>query len=377
MSRDLPSPLSTTAIDEIWSSVARALGFELQRSTDCYAASDGKGRIFIGVPEILDVDDSFAQLVFHELCHAFVEGWHSQCLPDWGLDVSGGADTAREHACLRVQAHLASQFKLRALMAPTTEYRDYYESIGPQALGPQALGPQALGPQALGEQALGEEASLVAKDDPAVAIARVALASPAPAAASWILTLQQALATTASLLGDASVDKHPLGFALGPANETCASCAWFYLGGRGPAVERCRQKSSAQKNESAARTSRHFAACEKWESPVDCETCGACCREAYHVVSVSMRDPVVWKQPDLIVRRGHRFEILRAGDRCAALNVEESTAAITPNESGIVVRPASSRYRCRIYQDRPTTCRDFSAGGNHCLSARQRLGLSR
>ena len=95
-----------------------------------------------------------------------------------------------------------------------------------------------------------------------------------------------------------------------------------------------------------------------------CEACGACCREAYHVVSVSMRDPVVWKQPAFIVRRGYKFEILREGDHCAALAIDPAA-------------PASSRYHCRIYEDRPTTCREFAAGGNHCLQARRRVGLSR
>ena len=349
MTRDRASPLATPDIDAIWVGAARSLGFATQRTLDCYASSNGAGRILIGAPQILDVDDSFAQLVFHELCHALVQGPRRQHLPDWGLDVSGGADTAREHACLRVQASLARPFGLRALMAPTTEYRAYYDAL--------------------------PEDALAADGDAAAELGRGALADDATSA--WVATLRQALAATAALVDAGALAMHPLGFALGPPTQTCASCAWLYIGGRGRAVERCRQKNlGASGAEMSSRTSGDFPACEKWEAPVRCETCGACCREAYHVVSVSMRDPVVWKQPDLIVRRGYKFEILRDGDRCAALAVE---AIATPRPSS--AKPSSSSsssfYRCRIYEDRPATCREFAAGGQHCLQARQRVGLSR
>jgi Fe-S-cluster containining protein len=72
-----------------------------------------------------------------------------------------------------------------------------------------------------------------------------------------------------------------------------------------------------------------------------------------------MRDPVVWKEPDLIVRHGARFEIRREGSRCAALKVA-----------------APERYACTIYENRPRPCREFAAGGRHCLDARRRVGLS-
>jgi Fe-S-cluster containining protein len=79
-------------------------------------------------------------------------------------------------------------------------------------------------------------------------------------------------------------------------------------------------------------------------------------------VTVSVRDPVVWQEPDLIVRNGHRFEIRREGPRCAALQV---TAAGAPRG-----------YGCTIYEHRPHACREFAAGGRHCLEARRRVGLS-
>src|SRR5262245_62148143 len=159
-------------------------------------------------------------------------------------------------------------------MAPTTDYRAYHDALPAAPL--DARGPAV---------------------DPAVAVAREAAARAAQP--PWAEALADALARTVEALR-ARGDLHPLGLPLGPAGETCGSCAWLYVGGRGPAVERCRQ--SAPLNGDGARTARGTRACARWEPPVDCQSCGACCREAYHSVTVSVRDPVVWKQPDLVER---------------------------------------------------------------------------
>jgi hypothetical protein len=84
-----------------------------------------------------------------------------------------------------------------------------------------------------------------------------------------------------------------------------------------------------------------------------------------------MRDPVVWKQPALIERHGHRFEIRREGPRCAALidRRRQRDRAGDPDA-------AAPLFTCAIYEDRPQTCRDFARGGRHCLDARRRVGLS-
>jgi hypothetical protein len=37
---------------------------------------------------------------------------------------------------------------------------------------------------------------------------------------------------------------------------------------------------------------------------------------------------------------------------------------------------APPTFACTIYDDRPRACRDFEAGGRHCLVARRRVGLS-
>jgi hypothetical protein len=335
MKSQTPSPLATPAIEEIWRRAAARVGFEIARTNDAYATSDGRGGIAIGVTDTLDADDALAQLVFHELCHAITEGEASLRVPDWGLDnVPGHA--VREHACLRLQAWLSDRFGLRAVMAPTTPYRGYYTALPPDPLG--------------------------AAPDDADAVARAAAARARLEASAWRGPLEEALAETSAALGisapvPVAAPAHPIGFPVGPPGETCGSCAWVYDGGRGTPVTRCRQ--SAPPNGDGARTARSHPACAHWEAPVDCRTCGACCREAYHSVTVSMRDPVVWQEPDLIVRHGARFEIRREGPRCAALNVENGGS-----------------YGCTIYEHRPRTCREFEAGGRHCLDARRRVGLS-
>src|SRR5262249_26770549 len=121
------SPLAAPEIERIWVEAAAAVGLRVRRTRGAYASSDGKGTIEIGEDDLLDRDDAVAQLVFHELCHALVEGERGLSLPDWGLDNTGSRDIAHEHACLRLQVHLTSPHGLRQLMAPTTEYRTYHD----------------------------------------------------------------------------------------------------------------------------------------------------------------------------------------------------------------------------------------------------------
>ena len=343
----LPSPLAHPLIEAIWIAVAEALGLRVERVESSYASTDGRGGISIGVDAILDGDDAVAQLIFHEICHGLVEGPARWSLPDWGLSNADDRDVVREHACLRVQVHLAEPHGLRELMAPTTEYRAYHDAV------------------------VGDPLSSTGDD--AAALAREAIDRPESRA--WVVALQQALAATRAALDQsaapataargavtgATAPLHPVGFPFASDGQrSCGDCAWCYRGGRGRAVARCRQ--SAGEDGNGRRTDPSFRACERWEPIVNCLDCGACCREAYHSVTVSVRDPVVWKQPELIMRTGHRFEIRREGARCAAL-------------SGEVARPGS--FSCAIYEDRPRACRDFEAGGRHCLVARRRVGLSR
>jgi len=91
---------------------------------------------------------------------------------------------------------------------------------------------------------------------------------------------------------------------------------------------------------------------------LDCQRCAACCREAYHTVEISRRDPFVRVHPALLTREGGRLELRRVGGLCPCL----------------VGEPGA--WSCVTYADRPRTCRDFEAGGVHCLDARRRLGLT-
>jgi hypothetical protein len=326
-----PSPLANAAIESIWIATAAELGFRVARTRESDASSDGRGTIAIGQDDVLDEDDAVAQLIFHELCHAIAEGEQALSLPDWGLE-NRPDHVVREHACLRFAADLAGAFGLRRAMAPTTEYRVYYDALPDEPLAPMA-------------------------NDEAVAIAAAARARFL--SSRFRAPLEAALAQTAALAQLSAGGTHPAGFAWGPPHETCGSCAWMYRGGRGPAVPRCRQTAAAVGD--GTRIDPGTRACARWEPPVDCQGCGACCREAYHSVTVSVRDPVVWREPTLIVRNGHRFEILREGARCAAL-------AVTPD--------AKPHYACSIYDNRPQPCRDFAANGRHCLEARRRVGLT-
>jgi hypothetical protein len=308
-------------LDEIWVAAASRIGFHIARTGDAYAATLGDGVIRVGAPELLDPDDSLAQIVFHELCHALVEGEEAWRRPDWGLDNTGARDEDREQACLRLQATLAGAHGLRRVLAATTEHRAFYDALPEDALG-----------------------------DDAAARAGLARAGRPPFAPH----LEEALAATARIAREAArwapdgsllalVDeRHPTGFALGDAARACGGCVWRHRG-------RCRH--------AGARVEAGWRACARWEGALDCQACGACCREAFHSVTVGPRDPVRRHHPELVVARATYLEIRRDGDRCAAL-------------------AGDGRYACTIYDHRPRPCRDFPVAGESCLLARRRVGLS-
>lgn len=61
-------------LDELWLACAAEVGLRVRRTADAYASTDGRGTLSISTPEHLDADDCLAQMVFHELCHALVQG---------------------------------------------------------------------------------------------------------------------------------------------------------------------------------------------------------------------------------------------------------------------------------------------------------------
>jgi hypothetical protein len=321
--------LADHEIEQIWIAAAAAVGLRVERTREAYASTDGTGVIQIGADETLDHDDSVAQLVFHELCHALVQGEANLRVPDWGLDNTSERDLVAEHACLRLQAHLADAQALRPLMTPTTISRAYYSALPPFPLeGDDEACKQAL------------------------AGARWSRTTP------WREAIDGALAATAAVLrprGRWAMNdgEHPLGLPAGRAGDTCGRCAWRYPGHDGGG--RCRQSAGADGN--GQRVDETFPACARFTAALDCRACGACCREGFDAVGVGVREAVVWRRPELVVRQGHRFSLLRAGGRCAALAGE------------------AGRYTCQIYEDRPQACREVTPGDRRCLAARRRVGL--
>lgn len=116
-------------LDIIWTSAARAMGIEVERDNDVFASWDGCQTLRIGKADSLDADDSLAQMIFHEICHALVQGPENFNQPDWGLENDEPNHIVREHACLRLQATLAQKYGLRNFLATTTDFRTYYDQL--------------------------------------------------------------------------------------------------------------------------------------------------------------------------------------------------------------------------------------------------------
>jgi Putative zinc- or iron-chelating domain len=321
-------------LSQVWLGAAARIGLRVVRTPDAYAATDGAGTLAIGDATTLDADDSLAQMIFHELCHSLVEGEGSFARPDWGMDNTGPDHDWREHACLRVQWVLTGRYGLRAMFAPTTDFRAFWATLRGDVLADR------------------EDRSTIA------AIAALRRVDHPP----WAPALTEALAATAtiamaaapfakpdSLRGEPALANHPTGLPAGASASSCGDCAWR-------ANSKCRQAN--------AKVDPAWPACERFEAALDCQTCGACCRAAYHSVEVSARDPMVKKQPAYVVDRTTYLEVIRNGDRCGALDGGE------PDGDRV------TRYACKIYDDRPRTCREFTLGSTHCLTARRRVGLS-
>lgn len=116
-------------LDAVWLRAAADVGLRVVRAPDAFASTDGRGQLVLGSSETLDPDDCLAQMIFHELCHALVQGPASFSEVDWGLDNETDRDVVREHACLRVQAALLGPLDLRVALAPTTDFRTWYDAL--------------------------------------------------------------------------------------------------------------------------------------------------------------------------------------------------------------------------------------------------------
>jgi len=318
-------------LDTLWIAAAAKMGLTIERTPDAFASTDGRGTLSIGDPASLDADDCLAQIVFHELCHSLVEGPESFEVLDWGLTNEDARDVSREYATLRVQAWLAGRHGLRWVLAPTTDHRAFYDGLGPDSLS---------------------------GDDESARLARVALTrSSRP---PWAPHLEEALASTAQVVrgvarwsGPGSLfetledarERHPAGGWRHPqARGSCGDCAWR--------SERCVVTEVAVEED--------WPACEAFVASLECGPCGACCREGFHVVEVDEEDPFVRVHGSMLERTHGRLQLPRVDGRCLPLRgdgVEEP-------------------FTCALYEDRPVSCRDFERGGESCLIARRRVGLS-
>lgn len=320
-------------LDLVWTAAAAALGITLERDDEVYASWDGATTLKVCPESAYDPDDSLAQLVLHEICHALVQGPAARSVIDWGLfDLGDEAVAVAEHACHRLQAALLDLYGLRGLLAVTTDWRPYWDAL---PADPLADG-----------------------DDPAIAVARAAW--PEAVRGPWSGPLARALTATADLadatrpfaepdsLWAATVPRTPAGVARGPQGATCGGCTWRD-------GDRCRALDDRPVDPS-------WPACLRFESPLtvdDCRACGACCREGFHMVGVDDDEPFVAAHPDWVRRDAHGAHVPRDGGGCIALAANEPP------------------YTCRAYGIRPAACADFEIAGDHCLTARRRVGLSR
>lgn len=314
--------MALSFLDSIWLRCAAELELPVARGGEAYVHFDGRV-LHIADATALDEDDSLAQLLFHEICHLLVQGPARRHTPDWGLDNQGGldeaADALRERAALRLQAHLAGAFSLRAHLFPTTVVRPFFEALPDDAL------------------------FVDGEDDGSSALARAAATRAGHAPFRAALSL--ALGATARAL---FIECHRGGAAL-DARRRCGDCAWRAPSGHCRAADR---RLFVRSDE---------LGCARHESTLDCLRCGACCRSGYDAVPARARDRIVKRHPQLLVARTGGLDVARrlvdGEDRCAAL-------------------VGAGPYACSIYADRPRTCSELPQGGAACLTARRRVGLS-
>ena len=207
-------------------------------------------------------------------------------------------------------------------------------------------------------------------DDPAIAIAQEAfhrsLMPPFDSVLTRSLTATAAIAdivrdvTQPSSLWSVTRPRHRLGSLLSRSEDLrCGSCAWAVSG---KSDMGCHQHKEPEKAAPTVHTDEQ--ACERWEKKFDiedCGECGACCREGFDLLSVSDHDPFLKLHPELVQLHNGENCVPRPAGVCVAL---DGDGVVTP-------------YRCRHYASRPKNCADFEVGGDACLLARRRNGLSR
>lgn len=328
-------------VDRVWLACVERLGWRVVFSPDCYASWDGRGTLTVGTRDTWDADDSLAQLLFHEICHALVQGPGRRRRPDWGLDNATETSSAlEEHACHRLQAAWLDRYGLRGVLAVTTSWRPYWDALGDDPLAPS--------------------------EDPAVAVARAAW--PEALRGAWSVPVAEALEATA-VIAEAlrpwvaadsvwarAVPRHRLGGRL--RTSRCGDCFWAERGPSGGRHCRANARLDAVWGPTVA---DEEAGCDRWEPAADertCLRCGACCRQGFDVVGVEEGDSAAAKALATPSEHGG-WELPRPQGYCVALSSHEAP------------------FPCVIYGDRPRACREFPVGGASCWIARTRVGQSR
>lgn len=162
-------------VDVVWYATARRLGLVVRRDPSIFSRTDGTGLLALGPRDTLDPDDSAAQMIFHEICHWITNGLETFHERDWGFALDAELDW-REHSCLRLQAAWAGRYGLRHVLAPTSPFRQYYDSIPADPFAPLDDSPRE-------------------RDVVALALVAVARADGPP----WAEPVQAALAATAQI----------------------------------------------------------------------------------------------------------------------------------------------------------------------------------
>jgi len=326
------------SVSNVWVMAARQIGL-------ARAGESADGKDVAGV----------SQAIFDRLCRSLIEGHDSFVKSDSEPGADATALHWRDQARLRLQWVLCSQWNLHGWFVPAENARAFWLSL--------------------------DETLLDDKSDLAVRAASVALvrAGRAP----WAPIFTETLAATRDLVR-ADVSKraeHPTGAFAVRADESkrCEQCAWAYTRGF---LLACRQVDAATVGAQHKNIEAEWPACERFEPALDCQPCGACCREAFQTVQVGAREPIRRTHPAMVVDHGTRQELRRTPTTGLDIVVDKPAPTRCASLGGgdlvqLGTRTTVSDYGCQIYEARPQACRSFTAGSESCLVARRRVGMSR
>lgn len=103
-----------------------------------------------------------------------------------------------------------------------------------------------------------------------------------------------------------------------------------------------------------------------FDEPVpECETCGGCCA-AFSYVDIAPTDSVSIKDSWNIFGKGSNKDYLV--DRFIKRTSDDFSCTALDGVIG-------EKVSCRIYKDRPLTCRNFEAGSDRCHAVRRAYGI--